>query len=85
MLVSGSDHCSAELRGHGERHPGDGGHGQPVLGDEVPLSAGANTITLVVTTQDGATASQAITVTAAGRRHPSPSRSTSRTGSPRTR
>ncbi|MBL0142899.1 MAG: hypothetical protein IPP91_12550 [Betaproteobacteria bacterium] len=34
--------------------------------NDVPLSAGANTITLVVTTQDGDTASQAITVTSSG-------------------
>jgi hypothetical protein len=36
------------------------------LVNDVPLSAGANTITLVVTTQDGATASRAITVSASG-------------------
>jgi hypothetical protein len=34
--------------------------------NDVPLSAGANTITLVVTTQDGATASQAITINSSG-------------------
>jgi hypothetical protein len=34
--------------------------------NEVPLAAGANTITLTVTTQDGATASQAITVNSSG-------------------
>ncbi len=34
--------------------------------NDVPLNAGANTITLVVTTQDGDTASQAITVNSSG-------------------
>lgn len=34
--------------------------------NDVPLSAGANTITLTVTTQDGATASRTITVTGSG-------------------
>ncbi|MBL0142906.1 MAG: hypothetical protein IPP91_12595 [Betaproteobacteria bacterium] len=34
--------------------------------NEVPLSAGANTITLTVTTQDGNTASQVITVASSG-------------------
>jgi hypothetical protein len=34
--------------------------------NDVLLSAGANTITLVVTTQDGATASQAITINSSG-------------------
>ena len=34
--------------------------------NDVPLTAGANTITLVVTTQDGATASQAITINSSG-------------------
>jgi len=34
--------------------------------NDVPLNAGANTITLTVTTQDGAMASQAITVTGSG-------------------
>jgi hypothetical protein len=34
--------------------------------NDVPLVAGANTITLTVTTQDGDTASQAITVTSSG-------------------
>ncbi|MBL0142909.1 MAG: hypothetical protein IPP91_12610 [Betaproteobacteria bacterium] len=39
--------------------------------NEVPLSAGANTITLTVTTQDGNTASQVITVASSGAAAPS--------------